>query len=210
MATRDLLAVAERNAAHAAAVLAKRKEIAERSQQLASEYDGGNGKSVKQLAEDHGVSQETVRSGLKAAGVYTPQNRAKLDELLKASIVQMLREDITPAEAAKSTGVSQATVRKLGLAAGVLKKGPARKVRTEEEFDEIAQLDEDVRGIHGAGLLALGVALANHRKQAKVPTSGGVPVTEEVIAKAVEEAEAGHELSPPIVAEPPAEDTPPW
>lgn len=161
---RDLLEVARRNAERTQVVLSNRLKREARRVAMAAEHT--TGATVKQLAEKHDLSEETVRADLKSAGVYTPQNRARITEEVRQAIVFKLQNGASVEDAATATGVSRVTVRKLGIIAGLLEKGTVRKRRSDEDMEEIAKLDEDVRAVHGVGLAALGSALATWRKKA--------------------------------------------
>lgn len=164
MATRDLLEIARRNAERAQQVLSNRQKREQRRKQMAEEH--GAGKSVTQLVAEYGVSAETVRSDLKAEGVYTPQRRTKITPELRASIVRALTEAPEDAEEiATSFGVSFATVRKIGVAEGILEAGAKRTRRSDADFVELEKLDGDLRAVHGAGLQALGAALYAWQKR---------------------------------------------
>lgn len=166
-ASRDLIAIARRNAERADSVLQKRLAREKRNEQMAVDYNGNNGLSVTKLAEKYGVTDETVRQGLRAEGVYAPKPRARITDDVRDSVKQMLTQGATVQQAAAAAGVSVPSVRNIGLAAGVLAKGSRRAKRSEQEWAAIKILDDGCREQFGTGLLSLGSALRAHEKAAQ-------------------------------------------
>lgn len=205
MATRDLLEIARRNAERAQLVLSNRQKRENRRKLMAADYDHGKGKSVSQLAEDYKVSAETVRSDLVAAGVYTPKARTKITPELVAKITAQLKDGNDVQRVAEECGMSFATVRKIGVEAGVLQAGAPRQRRDDSDFEELEKLDGDLRAVHGAGLQALGAALYAWQRRKAAAAS---PVTEEVVSEAVAASNGSGEPEPPVP--PRGEPEAPW
>lgn len=204
MATRDMLGAAKRNAERALRVLEEQTARSDRRNRMAVDYDEGRGLGIVALAAKYDVSQETVRTGLKQAGVYTPHRRTHVSDDTRETIKSQLSLGATIADVAQASGISAATVRKIGIEAGVIVPR-GRRTRSAEDFAELEKLDADLRSVHGASLLSLGTALQGWRKRQKAQEAMSFqepeddPAVEEVFAP--EEEEQAIPEEEPLVGE---------
>lgn len=163
-ATRDLLEAARRDAVRALQRLEKAESKATARQAIVEAYTGGE-THVPSLAESFGVSPETVRSALKAAGVYTPARRGKVSPEKRELIVKAIKDNPNVAEQALYWGLSAATIRTIGQEAGLIEKGPPRVPRSDEMMRDIEAVELKLREEFGGGFSALGTALDHWRKK---------------------------------------------
>lgn len=165
MSTIDLVEVARKRVESAQALLDKRERTATARANMANDYDRGKGMRVRAIAEKYAVSEETVRVGLKAQGVYQPQKRVKITDELREQVTADLKAQKSIGEIASNYGISASSVKKIAVDAGVVAKGPGRPRRTDEDMAAVKDLDTDARAIYGAGLLALGTQLRAWEKR---------------------------------------------
>lgn len=161
-ATRSLLEAARRDAERALHRLEKEEAKAKTREEIVAAYE--EEKSVKVLAGRFDVTTETVRSALKDAGVYAPTRRGKLSPEKREQIANALKDNPNIADQALAWGVSAATIRSIGQEAGIIKKGPPRTPRTDQQMHDIALVEEKIRDEFGAGFAALDAALKSWRK----------------------------------------------
>lgn len=162
------------------------RRVATAEAEVPSAWNSGE-HSKKKLAAAYNVSTMTISRILADNGIATPiANRLTTES--RKEIVALLVQGEEGESVANAYGVSYSTVRKLGIEAGVIKKGVRKPHRTDAEYAVIQALDNDIRARFGAGLYLLGTGLRaweeRKRRDAAEDASGagGIP-QEEVSAE---------------------------
>lgn len=158
MSATDRLAQAEETLRRAEAHRRKLLQIKTAEQEIPSLWDT-NQVTMARLAKDYGISPMTVRRILVDNGRAVHRFR-KLTHEEKAEVVGLLKRGESPEHLAEVYQCSKATIRRVGLEAGALRKGQRKPRRSDAEYALILAFDEEARArFNGAGLYNLGLGL---------------------------------------------------
>lgn len=158
MSAADRLAQAEQTLRRAEAHRRKLLVIKTAEQEIPSIWDTGQ-VTMTRLAKDYGISPMTVRRILVDNGRAVHRFR-KLTHEEKAEVVALLKRGESPENLAEVYKCSKATIRRVGLEAGALRKGQRKPRRSDAEYELILAFDEEARArFNGAGLYNLGLGL---------------------------------------------------
>jgi transcriptional regulator with XRE-family HTH domain len=159
--------------------------------------------TLEQVAEAMGVSTESARAALVSLGAITPRRRT-ITFAEEATAKTLLAAGKTTREVADEIGVVETIIRKIARDNNLLRRSTRR---SPEKMAELAKLEEQVRGVYGAGFAALGEALRKWRAD-QASEAAGEPGADDLqpISAALSEAtiDLGSEELPPPVAPPPA------
>lgn len=150
------------------------ERVALAEQEVPGAYAAGNVTKTK-LAEVYGVSTNTISRILAQAGM--PQRRIRhLTDEERKEVATRIAAGTTKEELAEAYGCSVNAIRKIGLDFGVLRKGERKPLRSDAEYEEIADVDRQLIQRFGSGLYNLGVGLRAFEKRQERKASGGRPI----------------------------------
>lgn len=160
----DQIAKAEADVARRQAFIAQRKRVRQAEIEIPTAWDTGQ-VSQQSLANHYGISPATVKRILRDSGRKVTRLK-KLNPEQRAEVVALLRQNENVAQLAVAYQVSQNTIRRVGMDAGVLEKGKRKPRRSDAEYQQIEAFDAELRQRFGQGLYNLGIGLkAYHQRQ---------------------------------------------
>lgn len=122
--------------------------------------------SQNQLVQKYGIAPVTVKRILRDAGLKVTRVR-KLSDDDRAQVVALLRVNESIIVLADQFGVSQNTIRRVGLETGVLEKGKRKPRRSDAEYELIQAFDDECRQRFGQGLYNVGIGLKTYKQRQK-------------------------------------------
>lgn len=173
-----LIAAAEQREAKAKARSESLRRIATAEAEIPSLMRTGE-VSQNALVQKYGIAAVTVKRILRDAGIPVTRVR-KLKDEDRAQVVAMLRANESILMLAKEYGVSQNTIRRIGMETGVLEKGKRKPRRSDAEYELIGEFDNELRQRFGQGLYNLGIGYKAYlqRKKAKAENAAKLEPSE--------------------------------
>jgi transposase len=160
----DQIAKAEADVERRLKFIAQRKRVRQAEIEIPTAWDTGQ-VSQQALANHYGISAATVKRILRDSGRKVTRLK-KLNTEQRSEVVALLRQNENVAQLAVAYQVSQNTIRRVGMDAGVLEKGKRKPRRSNAEYEQIEAFDQELRKRFGQGLYNLGIGLkAYHARQ---------------------------------------------
>jgi len=139
------------------------RRIATAEAEIPSLWDTGE-VTQNQLVQQYGIAAVTVKRILRDSGRKVTRVK-KLKDDDRAQVVALLRANENVMVLAQQFGVSQNTIRRVGLEAGVLEKGKRKPRRSDAEYELIQAFDTECRQRFGQGLYNLGIGLKTYHQR---------------------------------------------